>query len=283
MSSTDLLDVTTMQLFDAINAAKEAAQSQDKRPHLGASLAGNECKRKIWNEFRWIASKKFSADTLRRFADGHASEDIFAEDLERVVEITDRQWSFKDGHLGGSIDGFLPGGVPGFDEPMIWEHKCIGADKWKSLNRKLGEYKMMQCVDRLLLDWNFNYYSQAQIYMHYKKVDWHFITVASAGTRDIMGFRTPYDDTFAYEAIRKAKAIAVAMEPPSVLGGKSNFPCSFCDFSSHCYEGADPLRHCRSCRYVTPRVDGVFTCSLTSDELSIKAQKEGCKEWTHHL
>ena len=37
MSSTDLLDVTTMQLFDAINAAKEAAQSQDKRPHLGAS------------------------------------------------------------------------------------------------------------------------------------------------------------------------------------------------------------------------------------------------------
>lgn len=59
------------------------------RSHLGASLIGEECKRKLWYLFRWCYSEKFGstenyARMMRLFNRGHREEDRFIEWLEGI-------------------------------------------------------------------------------------------------------------------------------------------------------------------------------------------------------
>lgn len=52
------------------------------RTHLGASLIGDECKRKLWYVFRWVKKENFSGQMLRLFNRGHKEEFRFLEWLE---------------------------------------------------------------------------------------------------------------------------------------------------------------------------------------------------------
>ena len=54
------------------------------RTHLGASLIGDECKRKLWYVFRWVKQEKFEGRVLRLFNRGHKEEDRFIEWLEGI-------------------------------------------------------------------------------------------------------------------------------------------------------------------------------------------------------
>lgn len=65
-------------------AIDDYCQSYDDghRNHLGASLIGDDCKRKLWYGFRWAFKKKFEGRLLRLFNRGHREEDRFIEWLE---------------------------------------------------------------------------------------------------------------------------------------------------------------------------------------------------------
>jgi len=54
------------------------------RTHLGASLIGDECKRKLWYVFRWVKSGLFDGRMLRLFNRGHREEDRYIEWLEGI-------------------------------------------------------------------------------------------------------------------------------------------------------------------------------------------------------
>lgn len=67
-----------------LEAIDEYCQSYDDghRKHLGASLIGDDCKRKLWYGFRWVYKRKLDSRLLRLFNRGHREEDRFIEWLE---------------------------------------------------------------------------------------------------------------------------------------------------------------------------------------------------------
>lgn len=54
------------------------------RRHLGASLIGEECKRKLWYIFRWVKHEKTTGRQQRLFNRGHLEEFRFIEWLEGI-------------------------------------------------------------------------------------------------------------------------------------------------------------------------------------------------------
>ena len=53
-------------------ALVKASELEPPRPYLGMSSIGESCSKKLWYRFRHAAREEFDADTLKRFADGHA-------------------------------------------------------------------------------------------------------------------------------------------------------------------------------------------------------------------
>lgn len=54
------------------------------RWHLGGSLIGDECSRKLWYVFRWVKHEKTDGRKQRLFNRGHREEDRFIEWLEGI-------------------------------------------------------------------------------------------------------------------------------------------------------------------------------------------------------
>ena len=274
---------TTLQILDS---QLETNQDSNHRSHLGASLIGSDCPRQVWYGFRWSKSPSFNSSTLRRFRDGHASEELIADELSKVVELMGRQARFQDGHFGGSIDGIIRSGlVEAPDVPHIWEHKCIGEEKFKALQRKEAkELESYGHTDFLLQKWHRKYFEQAQVYMLKIGIDWHFMTVASAGSRDLLSMRTELDVTFAETVCDKAQHIIESREAPAKVSEYvDTFACRFCDFAGLCHGNEDPSQNCRTCRYSSALRDGLWRCDYDHSNLSEDKQRAGCAHYARFL
>jgi CRISPR/Cas system-associated exonuclease Cas4 (RecB family) len=220
---------------------KEAAAKQPSRGYLGASLIGDACARKIWYTYQGYERKPFSAETLWKFADGHRTEDLIAERLRSLpfIELHTHdengfQFGFSDfdGKFKGHCDGFIKGILQAPNVWHVWE--CKASEK-----KKYDEFtKLVTTMDtkRVLKKWNENYYAQAQLYMHYFKIDRHYTTVAKAGGRDIMTCRTEYEPEIAEYYRDRAWQIINATQEPMRISDKPDFwLCRFCDFSEVCH------------------------------------------------
>ena len=274
---------TTLEILD-LNL--ELAQDNGFRPHLGASQVGHKCDRYIYYVFRWALKSDFSAATLRNFRDGHHSEDITAEELERAVKLVDRQWSFRDGHFGGSIDGVIESGLAEApDTPHVWEHKAVNPRSFERLKTLISAANVMKDTDALpLKEWNETYYAQAMIYCRKRGIHNHVLTVASAGSRDLLLLRTPYDDAYAEALENRANTIIEGLQAPvRLFYSKYDKPCAWCQFKPLCYEGALPDKNCRTCRYSKAESDGSWRCMVFESGLDEAKQARGCEEYRRFL
>lgn len=226
-------------------AAKIEGNKQKKRNYLGASLIGNPCSRQIWYQYKGYEQESFEAETLWNFEDGHRIEDITAARLRRVKGITlwthddkGNQYGFMDynGQFRGHCDGVILGILQAPKTPHVWENKC-------SADKKFNEFVSVKAKfgDKLTLkNWNENYYAQAQLYMHYLKLDRHYTTVARAGGRDYASCRTEYDPEYADQIRDKAFKIINAKEAPPKISDKPDFfICRFCSFREICHGKED--------------------------------------------
>ena len=265
--------------LEMLNVLQEEQQDSKPRAHLGASQLGKPCERELWYSFRQTLNPDHSALTLRRFDDGHRSEALVAEWLSEVVPLTDQQASFRRNHWGGSIDGILPEGPlehPGI--PHIWEHKCVSDKKFDQLEKLLTKLDPTAAM----LKWDRVYYSQGQIYMLAMGLEWHWMTVASAGTRKLQAVRTPLDPIFAGELEMRAERIVRAhAAPPRASNDPDAFVCRWCDFKEVCHDNAKPEHHCRSCKWSRADTDlPAFVCQLKDDHLLDPFEEaEGCDNW----
>ncbi|MFA5745802.1 MAG: oxidoreductase, partial [archaeon] len=90
-----------------------------RRPHLGASLIGEDCQRKLWYSFRHCSSPNFIGRMQRLFATGKIEEERIINDLRNIgVCVYDRDPSsgkqlscFDEDcpHHSGSVDGNAKG------------------------------------------------------------------------------------------------------------------------------------------------------------------------------
>lgn len=222
-------------------AVAEFTQKEERRDYIGASLIGHPCSRHIWYRYHGYPSEPFDAETLWRFADGHRTEELVIERLKQVpgVQIWDKQpdgsqYGFRalGGKFGGHLDGIIKGLVQAPKTPHVLEVKCVGEKgfaEFKKLVFELGE-------KRALEQWRYEYYCQAQIYLHYFKLDRHYLVVALAGGRDMAACRTEYNPELAEKLIDKADKILQSKAEPARISDKSDFyQCRFCAFKKECH------------------------------------------------
>lgn len=271
----------------AIDAALVAAQQSRYRPYLGMSEIGHDCERKLFYSFRWAARPSFDAATLKRFADGHAGEDVQADRLKMVDGITlhtedpqtGGQFGFTDikGHFKGHMDGAIHGLLQAPATWHVWEHKQVGEKsitKLEKIKRELGEKDALKV-------WNPTYYAQAVLYMDYSGMDRHYLTAANPGGRDTVSCRTNADKEHADRLKAKASRVINAEDVPQKLSEKPDyFQCRWCDFSDICHNGAWADKSCRTCIHSTPTDNGKWHCGKFDRTLGTAEQTQPCN---HHL
>lgn len=247
-----------------------------RRPHLGASLVGEDCQRKLWFSFRWCSSPNFIGRMQRLFATGKIEEDRIIKDMRNVgICVYDRdphsgkQISYSEEgcpHYSGSVDGMAKGII---ESPKKWHVLEIksASDKYFNAIKKNGVQKTKPL-----------YYAQCQAYMRWSKLERTFFVVVNKNTDEIWPERIYYDKNFAENLALKAKRVVYSDVPLEKLGdGESSFCCKFCDHADICWSGRLPLVSCRTCSFVTPESNGTWTCGRNGEVLGESKQKAGCE------
>lgn len=222
-------------------AVTEFTQTEERRDYIGASLVGHPCARHIWYRYHGYPSKPFDAETLWRFEDGHRTEAVVIERLRQVVgvQVWDRTseggqigFSSMGGKFKGHVDGIIRGLVQAPKTPHVLEVKCAGEKGYAEFKKLVFEYGEKKALER----WNPTYYAQAQLYMHYMKLDRHYLVVALAGGRDMAACRTEYNPEEAQRLIDKADRILQATTEPARVSDKPDFyQCRWCPFAEVCH------------------------------------------------
>jgi hypothetical protein len=227
----------------AVDKAMEEREARmPRRTYLGMSAIGGECSRKLWYSYHQPEPERFNAATLRRFADGHRSEDLMADRLRLVDGITfltldpesGRQFEVTDldGRFKGHMDGVIKGILQAPHSWHVWEGKCVNEKKFakfQSLKQKRGEKETLK-------EWDPVYYAQAQCYMGYAEMSRHYLTVCTPGGRDWDSCRTEFNKAD-FEAIKdKAKRILEARVPLAKISNDPNWHvCKWCHYSEKCH------------------------------------------------
>lgn len=276
MAAIPVIGDPTLQAAD-----RAIVESQEKRfrSYLGMSQIGAECSRQLFYSFRQVQRPSFDAQTLKRFADGHASELVAVARLKAATDLevhdlddTGEQFGFKDlgGHFSGHMDGVILGLL---QAPKTWHVLEIKASaKWQDLDKakkKVGDKSALR-------EWNPVYYAQAVLYMDYAGLDRHYTVVVSPGCRDWTSVRTEADPAWAAVLKAKAERIIFTDTAPDRIGSATDFKCKWCDFANICHEGDMAERHCRTCLHAKVGSDGGWSCFEYGHELSKADQEAGC-------
>lgn len=262
------------------------------RWHLGASLIGDACKRKLWYLFRWTYREQTDGRKQRLFNRGHREEarftewlkgigaqvwthetpDVYNEAGEIVVEGKQYRVSAVMGHFGGSLDGIarLPERY-GIDEPVLLEFKTNGTGAGFN---KLGEDGMPVAKPQ------------------------HFAQTSTYGSDPAYGFRyvlyfniNKNDDSLHVELVKldhrlgqqmreKAEQIIMSQTPPPRLSDNPTFKdCGYCPAKDICHKGAIPEKNCRSCKAARPVENGEWFCDVHNGVIPREFVPQGCPSY----
>ena len=280
-----MIEVSQQPTITALKASYKDFQDRAgkiPRPHLGASVIGDTCQRKIFYSFRWATPRLIEFKGHAAINDGHRGEIIVAEMLRATPNIQlwtvdpsdpQKQIGFLDRHFGGSLDGVIKGLQEAPVTPHVWENKVVNETKFKKLDAlRLSDEKSA------LENWDENYYGQAQVLMKHLHLSRHFLTVATPGVRDIISVRTDYNPVVAERLTAVAHKLSTDDDAPPRISARADwYECKFCNHSDVCHNGAHPQRNCRTCARVTPMADGTWVCSIQSKTLTFDDQVKGCE------
>lgn len=241
-----------------------------RRDHLGASLIGQECERKIWYTFRWCTNPEFNGRMLRLFATGHSQESRLLRDLKNIGIVvydvdpdTGNQIHYKDfgGYYAGSLDAI----AKGFDEaPKTWH-----VVECKTMNTKSFTYLKSKGV-RIA---KYEHYAQMQVYMGWSGLDRAMYLVVCKDTDEIYSERV-YFDKETYDRLRlKADRIVFADVPMQKIGGPDSFKCKWCEHRYLCHDKKLPEVNCRTCAH-SDIVENGWVCGKDNHTLEPLEQRQ---------
>lgn len=225
-----------VDMLDAIII--EESNKEEQRTYLGASSIGDECARKLWYKLNG-EKEYFDAKTLRKFADGHRTEQVILEWLGHCTGI--ELYTRGDGgdqigfsYYGAKFKGHYDGIARGFPQaPKTWhivEIKCVNERAFKEIC--VLKEKNEKTAIRL---WRPEYYSQVQVYMHQEKLTRSIHIISTPGARDLVSVRTNYDKDHAEAMLAKAARIIDAKSPPERIGDQSFYKCRMCFMRDKCH------------------------------------------------
>ena len=247
----------------------------EHRAHLGASLIGLACSRRLWYGFRWTARERFAGRMLRLFDTGKREESRVGDELRGIgceVHMDDGQAQWRvsacGGHFGGSMDGAVLG-LP--EAPKSWhvlEIKTHSAKSFADLAKKGVREAKPQ------------HFAQMQTYMHLAGVDRALYYAVNKDTDDLHIERVAYEKAFAERLVDKAARVISASEPPPKLSeDPAWFECKFCPFHALCHGQAVAEVNCRTCAHSTPVIDadgGLWRCERGLSRIQQPRQAHDC-------
>ena len=256
-------------------------KAEEPRPHLGASQIGHPCRRYLWLSFRWAIKPHFPGRILRLFRRGHHEEKWIVSDLRLagvVINDTDpetgRQFFFKDGHFGGSMDGIIESGVPEAPHKRhIFEAKTHSLKSFKDLKAKGVEASKPI------------HYAQMITYMEAFGIDRALYYAVCKDNDEIYTERVKADKTEAKKLMAKAQDIIASDRMPEPLSADPTwYECKFCDGWDQCF-GSQTTKevNCRTCAHSTALRDGTWHCARWDSEIpAVEFQRAGCDDHVIH-
>lgn len=267
--------------LDAADTALEARPNH-ARSYLGLSQVGEPCRRKQWYRFRWALAERFDALTLKRFEDGHRTEDLLVARLRAVPgvtltsqdETTGRQWEVTFGeHIKGHLDGAILGLLQAPKSWHVFEAKCCEEKVFRELEKAIETYGEKMALQQ----WNATYYGQAVTYMHLTGIDRHYLVVSLPGGRGrALSVRTDADPVEAMRLLSRAQRTVTDDTAPERIGPSTYYACRWCAFNIICHASAPAERNCRTCLSSTPEEDGTWSCARFGKTLTAQEQRAGC-------
>ena len=275
---TDLTHTQLTELKDNIEDALEQwsvkTLSDNPRTHLGISEIGENCKRKLYYKFRWVAFEVFNGRMLRLFKRGHREEKKFINYLEGIgckvnrFDTDGKQFRISGflGHYGGSCDGiaFTPW-YP--DLPFLLEMKTHNT---KSFTHYVD--KGLQISKPKHLD-------QMNAYGEKMKIQYGLYFPENKNDDDIQVTLIKLDWERGKALERKAAEIITASEPPPRISDNvAYWECGQCFAKDICHNGAIPVKNCRSCKNSSATEGATWTCSKFG-VIPEKFISIGCNDW----
>lgn len=259
---------------ELIYKSYEEDEDTDFRDHLGASIIGLECDRRVWYSFRWATRSAHEGRLLRLFETGQREEARLTENLRRIgVSVQDvdpathKQWQVRDstGHFGGSLDGV----GHGFPEAPKTEHVL----EYKTHNDKSFRDLLKHGVKKSKPQ----HFVQMQIYMHLRKLTRAFYLAVNKNTDELYRERIHYDIDFSTRMAARAQRIIQDPNPPArITEDPSWYQCKMCNHNAVCHGKTVPERHCRSCMFSSPIDGGQWHCAKYDNLISPEKQRIGC-------
>ena len=248
--------------------------SENPRPHLGASEIGKPCDRDLWYGFRWASAKKFPGRVKRLLNRGKREEDLILEELRAIgVEVYEvdpdtkqqHQFSAHGGHFGGSCDA-IGRGFP--EAPKTW-----AVAEFKTHNAKSFGELVKHGVGRAKPE----HYAQMMVYMGLADLDRAIYISINKDTDDVYSEWIHFDKKVFDALMQRAKKVIDSETPlERVMDDPTWFQCKWCNNFGVCHENQVPQKNCRTCAYSTP-IDGGWHCGLYERPLPYSEQRLGCR------
>lgn len=251
-------------------------QPQTHREHMGASLIGDECSRKVWLTWRWALKPNFDGRILRLFEYGKKAEErIFQEMRAAGIEVWDvdnqtgEQWrvSACNGHFGGSLDAVAMGVPEAPKTPCVVEVKTHNDKSFKELTEK--GVKAAKPI----------HWYQFQIYCRLMELDRALYVAENKNTSELYTEWVHAEPQAADEMLAKAKRLIGMTEPPPRLSEEpTHWQCKFCTHHPVCFGTVAAEANCRTCCHATPVDEGAWRCEQHMEHLTDHEQREGCED-----
>lgn len=267
---------TTIALIDKYHEKQNEKPTQ--RYHLGVSMLGEKCDRKLWISFRWAIKEPFEGRILRLFRRGHNEEATIVSDLRAIgVDIrntTSTQSRVNFGkHVSGSLDGIIESGLPEAPKSRhVAEFKTHSKKSFDDLEKKgLKESKPM-------------HWTQLNTYMYGKDIDRGFYLAVNKDNDSIYTERIELDKSEAIKAIERGQKITMSGRMPVGLSDdETYFECRFCSNHTFCFKtNLTKEVNCRTCAFSTAKEDSMWHCAKWDDVIPNEAQYIGCDSHVLH-
>lgn len=253
------------------------------RGHLGASLIGDDCERKLWNIFRWLKAEKFTGRMLRLFQRGHIEEKRFVEYLvgigAQVVEFQPDADGNQDkgaqqyrisavmGHFGGSLDGQIM-------LPLKYLVPFAMLSEYKTKGTGPGFKKLVKNGVKLEAP---VHYSQMCMYGRHYNYKYGLYMCVNKNDDDLHIEIVELDFKLGAQLEEKAEYIITSQRPPAgVSQNPAFFKCKMCTFNQICFGTEEIERNCRSCRNAKPIEGAQWHCDVHGSVIPKDFIKQTC-------
>jgi hypothetical protein len=267
------------ELYHLLDEYSEEKYPSKHREHLGVSIIGEKCHRKLWYSFRWAKLEKHIPRIKRLFQRGHLEEPKFADILgwmgfyvRTIDQATNRQYRFTavNGHYGGSGDSvaLLPWFQNDEDLRILVEYKTANAKSFAAM-KKDGLQKskpihyIQMCGYAKAFGIRYGLYlainkDDDDIHFEFLELDWNVATLMEKKAADIINSQ---------------------IAPPRISDNPAWFECKYCAFQDVCHHGECVEINCRSCKHAQPIENGQWRCNLWNAVIPDRAAIEkGCSQ-----